>query len=298
MVRQDHGMDAVQVSTPDGRTLEALAAPPGAEVALVYHGGTPTAAVPFALLQAVAEERGLRLVMYSRPGYATSDPRPGRTVGDAAGDIAAVLDAIGADRFVTVGWSGGGPHALACAALLADRCLAAATIGGVAPRWADTAAWMAGMGAENVEEFSAALSGPDGLTLWLEAAAQQLQNVQAPDVAVALGDLVSPVDVASLTGEFADWMAATFQRATSSGIAGWRDDDLAFVAPWGFPLEKITRPVTIWQGDQDRMVPFSHGQWLAKHVSGARAELRPGEGHLSLVLARFGEIIDGLLAPT
>ena len=289
-------MDAVQVTSPDGRTLEALAAPAGAEIALVYHGGTPSAAVLFGLMRAVADEHRLRLVMYSRPGYATSDPHPGRTVGDAAGDVAAILDGIGVDRFVAVGWSGGGPHALACAALLPHRCLGAATIGGVAPLWPDTQAWLAGMGAENVEEFSTAMSGSQRLTPWLQAAGQQLQDVQAAQVAAALGDLVSPVDVASLSGEFAEWTAAMFRRAVSNGITGWRDDDLAFVAPWGFSLDEITRPVTIWQGDQDRMVPFSHGQWLASHVAGARAELRPGEGHLSLVLDRFGEVVDGLLA--
>jgi pimeloyl-ACP methyl ester carboxylesterase len=288
----------VQVSTPDGRTLEALAAPAGPEIGLVYHGGTPTAAVPFALLEAVADKRGLRLMMYSRPGYATSDRRPGRTVSDAAGDVVAILDTIGVERFVAVGWSGGGPHALACAALLPQRCLAAATIGGVAPHTADGIDWMAGMGAENVEEFTLALAGPERLTPWLEAAGRSLKDVQAADVASSLGDLVSPVDVASLTGEFAEWMAATFRRAVSRGIDGWRDDDAAFVAPWGFGLDAISRPVTIWQGDQDRMVPFSHGQWLASHVSGARAELRPGEGHLSLVLDRFDEIVDGVLART
>jgi len=206
-----------------------------------------------------------------------------------------VLDRLGSDRFVTLGWSGGGPHALACAALLPERCAAAATLAGTAPYDADGLDWFAGMGPENVEEFGAAVAGPDTLTAYLNRESAGLATVTGGEVAAALGGLVSPVDVDALTGAFADSLAAAFRAAVSTGIAGWRDDDLAFVRPWGFDLSTIGVPVAVWQGGEDRMVPPSHGAWLAAHVPGARAYLNPDAGHVSLVNAA-APILDDLLA--
>ena len=257
---------------------------------LVLHHGTPGAAVVYEPAVAAAARQGLRLVTYSRPGYGRSTARPGRTVGDAADDVAAVLDALGAERFVTIGWSGGGPHALACAALLVGRCMSAATVGGVAPYGVAGLDWMAGMGKENVVEFGAALAGEVPLTEFLREAWAPLATIKAADLAPALGDLASEVDVAALTGDYADYLAESFRASVSSGIDGWRDDDLAFVRDWGVALD-TGGPVSIWQGDQDRMVPHAHGEWLAEHLSGARLHRRPGQGHLSLVADELDAIV-------
>ena len=113
---------------------------------------------------------------------------------------------------------------------------------------------------------------------------------------MAFGDLVSAVDVAALTGDFAAYVAASFRQALANGIWGWLDDDLAFTRPWGFDLASINVPVVVWQGGQDRMVPFAHGQWLAAHLPSARAMLLPAEGHLSIAVDKFGEIIGELVA--
>jgi pimeloyl-ACP methyl ester carboxylesterase len=115
-------------------------------------------------------------------------------------------------------------------------------------------------------------------------------------VAAALGDLVSPVDVAVLTGDFAAYVAASFRQALANGIWGWFDDDLAFTRPWGFDLDSIGVPVVVWQGGQDRMVPFAHGRWLAAHLPSARAKLLLEEGHLSIAVDKFDEIIGELVA--
>jgi pimeloyl-ACP methyl ester carboxylesterase len=273
----------MNLDLPDGRTLEYVVDGPADGMPLVFHDGTPSAAVPFPLMTAAAAAHGLRIVLHSRPGYAGSTPRPGRTVADDAADVAALLDALGVDRFVTAGWSGGGPHALASAALLPDRCRAAATIAGVAPYAAGGLDWFAGMGQENLDEFGAALAGEPALTAYLEKAAAELAGVTAADIAAALGDLASDVDKRALTGDFADHLAENFRASVSTGIAGWRDDDLAFAADWGFSLDRFRVPVAIWQGAQDRMVPFGHGRWLAAHVTGAHVHLEPDEGHISLI---------------
>jgi pimeloyl-ACP methyl ester carboxylesterase len=275
----------------DGRTLEYLVAGPAAGTPLVLHHGTPAAAMLFGPLADTAARYGLRLVVYSRPGYAGSSAQPGRPVAAAAADVTAVLDDLGAGPFLTVGWSGGGPHALACAALLPGRCLAAATIAGVAPHGAEGLDWMGGMGAENIEEFGAAEAGQEPLTDFLNAQVPGLAEVRPEQIAAALGDLVSDVDRKAAAGEFAEYLAASFRAAVSGGIAGWRDDDLAFVRDWGFDVGAIATPVSVWQGDEDRMVPEKHGRWLAGRVPGATAHLAPGEGHLSLVVNAFDDIV-------
>ena len=285
-----------EVRTGDGRVLEVLVAGHPPAMPFVFQNGTPTAASLYGPLVAAAAERGLRTVAYSRPGYAGSSEHRGRRVADAAADVAAVLDALGTDRFVTAGQSGGGPHALACAALLPGRCAAAASVAGIAPYPAEGLDWMAGMGDENVEEFSLALQGEAALTPFLQRFAGQLATVTGEQVAASLGDLVCDADKAALTGDFADHVAGTFHRAVSAGVAGWRDDDLAFAAPWGFDLAAITTPVSVWQGGQDRMVPAAHGVWLAGHVAGARSHLYAEHGHLSLALAAIGDILDDLVA--
>jgi pimeloyl-ACP methyl ester carboxylesterase len=285
----------LSVRAAGGRQLQVLVTGPEDGLPLVFHNGTPSGLVAFGPMVAAAAARGLRTVMYARPGYGASTADPGRRVADAAGDVAAVLDQLGAGQFVTAGWSGGGPHALACAVLLPDRCRGAASIAGVAPYGADGIDWLAGMAGENIAEFGAALAGEAELVAFLEAAATELRGITAGQVSEGLGGLVSEVDKSVITGEFANYMAASFNAAVSSGIVGWRDDDLAFARDWGF-APGSGAPVTVWQGDQDMMVPFAHGEWLAAHVPEARAHLIRGAGHLSLGVTEFGLILDDLLS--
>ena len=285
----------VLITTPDGRTL-AVVDTGGDGVPCVFHGGTPGGGNRHEAGVAAASAAGLRWITYARPGYADSTPLADRTVAQAAEDTAAVLDHLGLDEFVTYGWSGGGPHALACAALLADRCRAAATIASVAPYGAVGLDFMGGMGPENVEEFGLAVEGRAALAPYLEAAAPELREVTSEGVAAALGGVIGEVDRAALTGEFAEFLAASFRAAVRVGIDGWLDDDLAFTRPWGFDLAGITVPVTVWQGGQDLMVPFSHGEWLVEHVAGAQSRLQPEHGHLSLGLEQLPTILRELAA--
>jgi pimeloyl-ACP methyl ester carboxylesterase len=263
---------------------------------VVFHHGAPGSGLPFAPMAEAIARRGLRLVTYSRPGYGASTPQPGRRVVDAARDVARLLDSLGAETFRTIGWSGGGPHALACAAALAGRCLATATIAGVAPYPAEGLDWMAGMGPENVEEFGLARQGAEALRPFLQSFHAGLISVTGGEVADSLGGLISDVDRVHLTGDFAEWLAAHFREGLAHGIVGWLDDDLAFLRDWGFDLRDC-RSVAIWQGDEDRMVPEAHGRWLADHIPNARRRLQPGQGHLSLAVGAFEQILDDLLNP-
>ena len=288
--------EQINLALSGGRVLETFVG--GAEDGLpvVYHNGSPSSGRPYGPFLDLAAERGLRLVTYSRAGYSSSTRNPGRSVGDIAGDVTTILDRLGATRCYTVGWSGGGPHALACAAFLPERVIAAASIAGVAPYPAEGLDWLAGMGAENQAEFGAAMENPDQLQQFLEHEGSWVATVTSEQIAVAFGDLVSDVDRSAITGDFAEWLAVGFRESVANGIWGWYDDDLAFLKPWGFEVGSIKGPVDIWQGGEDRMVPFAHGQWLAGHVGSARAHLMPEHGHLSLAVASMGRILDGLTA--
>jgi pimeloyl-ACP methyl ester carboxylesterase len=289
--------ERLTVRTPDGRVLDVLVSGPVDGLALVFHTGTPSGLVESGPVASAAAARGLRTVLYARPGYGNSTPQPGRLVADAAADVDAILAQLRIDEFVTAGWSGGGPHALACAALLPVRCLAAATIAGVAPSDSPGLDWLAGMGEENVQEFAAATAGEADLTRFLDQVAPEVRSISAAELADALGGLASEADKATLTGGFAEYLAASFRAALATGIAGWRDDDLAFTKDWGLSLDALghATPVAIWQGDQDRMVPSAHGEWLVANIPRARARLRPGQGHLTLIANELRPILDDLL---
>ncbi len=287
-------VDAQVLRLSDGRDLEVRVVGPEEGPLLVFHHGSPGAAVPFPMLEDEAAGRGLRLASFSRPGFGASSRRLGRCVADVAEDVAALADHLGADRLLALGWSGGGPHALATAALLPERVLAVATLAGVAPYDAEGLDWTEGMGQDNRIEYPLAASDPEGLLRWMEPQVEALRDVTAEEVTGALRSLVSPVDEQALTGGLATFVAASFRRAFARGPWGWYDDDLAFVAPWGFDLGAIRAPVAIWQGAEDRFVPPSHGRWLAEHVPTARPRLRPEHGHLSLV-RELGEVLDDLI---
>jgi pimeloyl-ACP methyl ester carboxylesterase len=283
------------VDTSEARTLDAYVDGPEGAVPLLFHNGTPSTGQLFEPFVQAASERDLRMVSFSRAGYANSTRHPGRSVADVVPDVAAVLDQLGAQRFYTLGWSGGGPHALACAALLPERLLGAATVGGLAPYDADGLDWMAGMGQENIAAFRAALTSEAAMRTLLEKIGPAFATVTADEVAARLGNLVSDIDRSAISGAAAAWLADVFRESVRSGIWGWLDDERAFVRPWGFDLSDIDVPAAIWQGAQDRFTPYAHGEWLASHIPRVRPHLLPDQGHLSLGVGSFGLILDDLL---
>jgi pimeloyl-ACP methyl ester carboxylesterase len=275
-----------EVRTDDDRTLEVLTGGDPDGFPLLFHGGSPSAAVRYEPFDNAAREAGLRSITYSRPGYggSTAHPRPEPRMADDVADSVVVLDALGVDRFVTAGWSGGGPRALACAALMPDRCLAAASIAGVGPHDGEGLDWKAGMAEENVAEYSAAEAGRAAYEAFLEEEFMPVLLADADDLAEGMGGLLPPADKAAMDRGFTEWLTDTFHRAGAQRIAGVLDDGQAAVRPWGFDVGAITVPVLIYQGRQDAMVPFAHGEWLASHVPGAEAHLTEEDGHLTPVI--------------
>jgi pimeloyl-ACP methyl ester carboxylesterase len=262
-------------------------------VILVHHG-TPAAGPPHRGWVQDAAARAARLVAYDRPGYGASTAARGRTVGDAAADAAAIMDALEVERFVTWGVSGGGPHALACAALLPDRIAAACSIGGVAPFDAPGLNYFSGMGEDNIVEFGLAMAGREHLTPFASAAAAEMLD-HLDDLASSIATLVAEPDRLALAGPIGEWWSAGIRVSFSAGVDGWIDDDLAFIKPFGFELGAITIPTLVVHGHRDQFVPLSHAQWLSGAIPGAESWLLDDEAHMSLLARQVGNVHAWLL---
>jgi pimeloyl-ACP methyl ester carboxylesterase len=278
-----------------GRELTVYDEGDPAGAAILVHHGTPAAGPLFAGWVEDAGARGARLIGYDRPGYGASVAASGRTVGDAAVDAASIMDALDVERFVTWGVSGGGPHALACAALLPDRVAAACSIAGVAPFDASGLNYFSGMGEDNIVEFGLAMAGRDYLAPFAaRAAGEMLSNLE--DLAASIQTLVAEPDQVALAGPIGTWWGNGVRVSFSSGAEGWIDDDLAFVKPFGFELDAITMPTLVVHGRLDQFVPLSHGQWLSRVIPGAASWLLDDEAHLSLLGNRLSDVHAWLLA--
>jgi pimeloyl-ACP methyl ester carboxylesterase len=278
------------VQTGDGR---ALAVEEGGDLAgrpVLVHNGTPNSRHIYGPIAADATRRGLRIISYDRPGYGGSSPHPGRAVADCAADVRAICAALGIGRLATWGISGGGPHVLACAALLPDLVVAATSLASSAPYGADGLDWFADMGQENVDDFRLLLSDPGAARRKLDKDREEYLTASASDLNEGMKSLLTPTDAAVLTGELAEYLTYSMHEGLAPGGEGWWEDGNAEVGPWGFDLAATSVPVLLMHGRQDRFVPFGHGQWLAAHIPGVEARLLDDDGHLTLIEHHMGEV--------
>jgi pimeloyl-ACP methyl ester carboxylesterase len=271
-----------QFKLRSGRELEVLDNGVDSTRAIVFHHGTPASASLWSQWFTYAAEAGIRAISYSRAGYGTSDRDYGRSIVSVNKDIAEVLESKGIEKFVAIGWSGGGPHALANTLL--ENNVGAITLAGVGAYGVDDLDFLEGMAQENYDEFGASLQGEDVIQQWFIDNASVFKSAGGAEIREAFGGLISDADKKSMEGSFADVIAAAIRSGLAVSFDGWVDDDVAFTKPWGFDLSSISKPVKIWQGDQDFMVPHAHSHWLKKHISTAELTFIPGQGHVTLLV--------------
>jgi pimeloyl-ACP methyl ester carboxylesterase len=278
------------VRTPDGRTLaiEEAGDPNGRPV--LIHNGTPNSRHLYQPVTIDAAVRGLRLISYDRPGYGGSDPQPGRSVADCAADVRAICAELGIGRLAMWGISGGGPHVLACAALLPGLVTAVASLASLAPIDAEDLDYFDGMGQDNAEDIRLFQRDRQAARAKLESDREAFLAASAAELADEVRTLLTPVDAAVLKDALADYVTYCNQDGLAPGGQGWWDDSAALCSPWGFDLSAISVPVLLMHGRQDQFVPFGHGQWLAGHVPGVEARLLDHDGHLTLMASRIPEV--------
>lgn len=288
-------MHELDVTTPDGRTLRVLDAGPEDGAPVLVHNGTPNSRLLYGHDVERAEEQGVRMISYDRPGYGGSTRLEGRSVADCAVDVRAIAGALGVERLAVWGISGGGPHALACAALLENLVPAVGVLGSVAPWDAPGLDYFEGMGELNVEDIKLYFADRAAARAKLDRDREEFLAADAPGLTEQLETLLAAVNAAVMTGEFGGYLVDCVQSGLGPGGDGWWDDCAALVEPWGFELEAIRTPVLLMHGRHDRFVPFGHGQWLAAHIPGVEALLSEVDGHLTLTAHHFERLHAWLL---
>lgn len=275
-----------------GRVLSYCMYGPEDGLPVISHNGTPSTRWKRPEIVAGIERAGVRMLSYDRPGYQGSTRRAGRLVSDGAEDARLLADAVGWERFAVHGHSGGGPFALACAALLSERVTRCAIGASLAPSHAETVDFFGREDPSKGESLRLALEGEEKLRPFMAAgAAGIMAKIEAggPEMLLEPGQpsagpvgraLDDPAAMARLRATFAD------------SLDGWIDDQFAFVRPWGFDVAQITVPVTIWHGTRDTRMPRAHSDWLAAHVPGA--EFRAYAGWHVPSEAEFAAILGSL----
>jgi pimeloyl-ACP methyl ester carboxylesterase len=267
------------VRTAGGRTVryETAGARDGYPVFLLH--GTPGSRIGPKPRAAVLYRLGIRLISHDRPGYGGSDRQPGRTVADCADDVALIADDLGLGTFAVVGRSGGGPHAMACAARLPDRVDRAAVLVSLAPAEADDIDWYAGMNEDNVREYTTARHDEQKLVESLRLIADRTRRSPLSLLESLRGQITGPDRQVVHDPEIERLLLETYAEAMRPGPYGWIDDTLALRRDWGFRLSDIRQRVRLWHGAEDNVVPASHSRWLAERIPHAEFEVQTATAH-------------------
>jgi pimeloyl-ACP methyl ester carboxylesterase len=270
------------------RKVEYLHNSSRSKKAIVLHHGTPGSCHLWSDL-IDAGDAEFFLVAISRPGYGGSDALHNRSVISIAKDISAILDQHDVEEFVSIGWSGGGPHALSTA--FDSRCRGVVLVAGMGPHGLEGFDFFEGMTDENREEFSKALYGREEMTIFLKGASESLRRISPEGMVDLFGNLLTGKDREVVKrSELGGDIAASFRHGVQNGCAGWVDDDIALVHPWGFDLASIKCPVSLLHGDEDRVVPVNHSVLMAREIPAASLRQTTGDGHFS-ILSRFNHEI-------
>lgn len=274
-----------EVRTADGRVLTAehWGDPEGKPVFLLH--GMPGSRLGPAPRGMVLYQRRVRLIAYDRPGYGGSDRHPGRTVADVAQDVATVADALGVDTFAVAGRSGGGPGALACAALLPERVTRTAALVPLAPRDAEDLDWFAGMAASNVREYTTAAADPEELTARLIPRASGIARDPGRLLDELRRELTASDRMIVSDAGLRSMLLRNYREGVRTSAFGWIDDMLAASSPWGFDPADIRCPVLIWHGELDVFSPVGHARWLGRRIPGATTTIDPDAAHFAALRA-------------
>ncbi|KAK5118944.1 hypothetical protein LTR62_000155 [Meristemomyces frigidus] len=261
-----------QLTLPTGETLDYEISGVKNGFPFIWLHGTPGACTAIPSLVRACENKDLQLITFSRAGYGGSSRRKGRKVVDEAAVVQELLNKLGHERCYVGGWSGGGPHALACAARLKGY----------------------------VDETNASLQGEEVLRKFVEPQRAELLAADVKGVVEVMSSILPEADrkVMLENDEVGQETVNSFREGLKNGCDGWVDDDMAFIHPWGFELSEVKCPVFMYHGETDLMVPFAHGKWIAKEIPAKHltAHMQPGHGHISIFMGQVDSMVDELIA--
>jgi pimeloyl-ACP methyl ester carboxylesterase len=278
-VTSDMPVTSYSAYSADGRRLAVSLRGRQLGEPVFYFHGTPGSRIGPRPTDRELDDLNVWLISFDRPGYGRSDRLESRTVADVAPDVEAIADSLGLDRFAVLGRSGGGPHALACAALLPDRVTKAAALVSLAPQQAAGLDWFDGMAKSNQDAYTIAARDPEALSMLLMAAAQEITADPASHIAVLTPEMPEADRRIVADGSVRALLEQNFFEGLRISAEGWIDDVLAFCSPWGFDVAEIRVPVYLWHGWRDVFSPVAHTKWLAKRIPGARFSLSPDRAH-------------------
>jgi pimeloyl-ACP methyl ester carboxylesterase len=264
-----------RISMPEDRVLAVDDRGPLDGPVVIAHHGTPSCRLDVPGGPLAADKIGVRVISFDRPGYGLSTNVPGRTVSSAAENVRAIADALGIERFATIGVSGGGPHALATGALLGGRVTRVCVEVGLGPAEDPGFDIGADMLPETLEEIDAARTGPEAIRTYVEEHSDPatgldpwLKRLPASDREVLSRPPVHAIEEA---------IAEEWQRVS---IEGWVEDSLAFFARgWGFSVADVVQPTLLVYGEADVLVPVSHGRALSRLIAGSHLATIANGGH-------------------
>lgn len=278
-----------QIKLRDGRRLGyAEFGDPRGKPVLFFHG-YPGSRWDGAETGHAAERVGVRLIAPDRPGMGLSDYQPKRRLLDWPIDVVELADALGLDDFAVIGYSGGGPHALACAFQLGTRLSAVGVISGVGPLTEPGA--LDGMVKNNIQLFQMARRTPWLLRL-IFSLNRRMDTLKLMRAALPQMPAVDQ-DVMRQPGVLAG-IAKDYGEAFRQGTRGAVHEGALFASDWGFKLGEVTRPVQLWHGEQDINAPVAMGRFQACHLPQCQATFYPTDGHISIIVNHAAEILTAL----
>jgi pimeloyl-ACP methyl ester carboxylesterase len=275
VIRLDGGMQTDEAATQlpttyqlviEDRVVNYCLYGPEDGVPVVSHNGSPSTRWKRPNIVAAIERAGVRMLVHDRPGYGGSTRAPGRRVADVAEDVRLLADAVGWDRFAIHGHSGGGPYALASAALLPDRVSRCAVGAGLAPSHARGVDFFGRLDPSRGQTLRLALEGEDKLRPFMAEGAARIMATIAeggPEMLQEPGEVATSAPTRAIDDPEA---MARLHATFVDSLDGWIDDQFAFVHPWGFDVSEIAVPVGIWHGSRDTRMPRAHSDWLTANI--------------------------------